>query len=67
LASILQAPRHINHALAFIRWAQSFTVRSYHSSNRPIIPSCNQADGTLHLTDSQTNSNGRPANIQMPR
>jgi hypothetical protein len=28
------------------------------------IPNCNQADGTLRLTDSQSNGNRRPADIQ---
>jgi uncharacterized Zn finger protein (UPF0148 family) len=66
LVGILQT-RHIDHALAFIRRAQSFTVRSYHSSNGLIIPDCNQPDGTLRLTDNQTNTLRRPENIQFAK
>jgi hypothetical protein len=43
LVGILVA-RHVDHALSFIRRKQSFTVRSYHSSNGLIIPGCDQAD-----------------------
>jgi hypothetical protein len=63
LVGILQA-RHVDHALLFIRRAQSFIVRSYHSSNGLIIASCNQDNGDLKLFDSQTNASRRPADIQ---
>jgi hypothetical protein len=43
LVGILQA-RHVDHALSFIRRAQSFTVRSYHRPNGLIIPNCSDAD-----------------------
>ena len=62
LVGILQT-RYIDHALAFIRRAQSFTVCSYHSSNGLIIPNCNQVNGMLHLTDNQTANNRRPSDI----
>jgi uncharacterized Zn finger protein (UPF0148 family) len=63
LVGILQA-RHVDHALAFIRRAQSFTVRSYHLPNGLIIADCSKLDGTLKSTDAQTNGNRRPADIQ---
>ena len=66
LVGILQT-RYIDHALAFIRRAQSFTVRSYHSSNGLIIANCNQADGTLRLIDAHTNANCRPESIQFAK
>jgi hypothetical protein len=65
LVGILQA-RHVGFALSFIKRAQSFTVRSYHSSNGLIIPprSCTQDNGDLKLTDNQTAGNRQPADIQ---
>jgi uncharacterized Zn finger protein (UPF0148 family) len=63
LIGILQA-RHVDFALAFIKRAQSFTVRSYHGPNGLIIPNCTQDDGTLKLTDNQTQGNRRPEDIQ---
>jgi hypothetical protein len=63
LIGILQA-RHVDFALAFIKRAQSFTVRSYHGPNGLIIPGCTLDDGTLKLTDAQTSTNCRPADIQ---
>jgi hypothetical protein len=58
LAGILQA-RHVDQALSFIRQAQSFTVRSYHSSTRLIIPNCNQDVGTLRLRRGPTRTDLR--------
>ncbi len=63
LIGILQA-RHVDFALAFIKRAQSFTVRSYHGPNGLIIPNCTQDDGTLKLTDNQTQGNRCPEDIQ---
>jgi uncharacterized Zn finger protein (UPF0148 family) len=63
LVGILIA-RHIDYSLSFIRRAQSFIVRSYHSNNGLIIPGCQQPDGTLKLFEAQTAANRRPADIQ---
>jgi hypothetical protein len=63
LVGILQS-RHVEFALGFIRRAASLTVRSYHGPNGLIIPGCNQANGSLKLTDGQTNVNRRPGDIQ---
>jgi hypothetical protein len=63
LVGILQA-RHVDHALSFIRRAQSFTVRSYHRPNGLIIPNCSDADANLLLTDDQPDTSRRPADIQ---
>ena len=63
LVGILQA-RHVDHALSFIRRAQTFTVRSYHRPNGLIIADCYKPDGTLKDTDGQTNANRRPGDIQ---
>jgi hypothetical protein len=63
LIGILQAC-HVNFTLSFIKRAQSFTVCSYHGPYGLIIPICMQDNGTLKLTDNQTNGNCCPADIQ---
>eukprot|EP00957_Ditylum_brightwellii_P174927 13319772-Ditylum_brightwellii.AAC.1 len=53
----------MNHAETFFKTAGQSLTRSYHVTNRKIIPQCHHADRTLKLWDLQMNNSRQPSGI----